>query len=88
MPKNISIKQQIGEEMKKWLKKLNMIEAALVGIYVSIFPACYVMVKVSESEVKMSELGYMFMMWAMLSALPMTLMFLNYLATADQLRGK
>lgn len=74
--------------MKKWIKNLNMIESALVGIYVSMFPACYVMVKVSEAEVPMGDLGYMFMMWAMLSALPMTLMFLNYLANADQLRGK
>lgn len=74
--------------MKKWLKKLNMIEAALVGIYISIFPACYVMAKVSESEVPMNELGYMFMMWSMLSALPITLMLFNYLANVDQLRGK
>lgn len=74
--------------MKMWIKKLNMVEAALLGLYASMIPACYVMVKVSESEVKMGELGYMFMMWSMLSALPMTLMFLNYLATAEQLKGK
>lgn len=73
--------------MKNWLKKLNMIESALVGIYASMIPSCYVMVKVSESEAPIGELGYMFMMWSMLSALPMTLMFLNYLATAGQPKG-
>jgi hypothetical protein len=64
----------------KWLKRLNIVESGLLGIYISMIPACFVMVKVSESEVAIGELGYMFMMWPMLSAIPMTLMFLNYLA--------
>ncbi|AUR89017.1 TMhelix containing protein [Vibrio phage 1.231.O._10N.261.49.F8] len=64
----------------KWLKRLNIVEAGLLGIYASMVPACFVVVKVSESKAPIGELGYMFMMWSMLSALPMMLMFLNYLA--------
>lgn len=69
--------------MKKWFKNLNIVEAGLLGIYLSMIPACYVIVKVSESEVPMNEIGYMFMMWSMLAALPMTLMLFNHLAKKE-----
>ena len=36
------------EGMKKWFYRLNIVEAFLVGIYLSIIPSCYVLVEMQE----------------------------------------
>ena len=66
--------------MKKWFKSLDIIQSFLLGIYISLFPACYVAVKVADAGLPTGELGYMFMLWSMFTSLPMTLMLFNHLA--------
>ena len=64
----------------KWLSKLNVVEAGLIGIYASIIPCCYVMVKVVESNADIGELLTLYIFWSMMSAPVMGLMFFCHLA--------
>lgn len=66
--------------MIKLLQKINVVEAGLIGIYLSIIPCCYVMVKIVESNTGIGELLSLYIFWSMMSAPVMGLMFFCHLA--------